>query len=141
MTISSILIEVIKMNSTKRYYTVDIQPESKVVIVTFSGSSMNFKAIKSALIQLKSYIIEGYQIKLRGYMTRESSSLKAFMFALSLIGQENRIILENKSRYSKAERRKMRVKARELRRKGFTAKQISRELNIPLKTVYRWIKE
>ncbi|MCS7385990.1 MAG: helix-turn-helix domain-containing protein [archaeon GB-1867-005] len=129
------------MNSARQYYTVDVKPESKVVIVTFSGSSMNFKTIQSALIQLKSYIIEGYQIKLRGYMTRKSSSLKAFMFALSLVGQENRIIFENKARYSKAERRRKRVKARELRRKGFTAKQISRELKIPLKTVYRWLKE
>ena len=62
------------------------------------------------------------------------------MLALSLFGNENRVIFENKARYSKAERRKSRVMMRKLRKRGYSAKQISEELGIPLKTIYRWLK-
>jgi hypothetical protein len=122
-------------------YDVRIDEEDKVVTVIFHNPNMTFKLIKSALMQLKSYIESDYQIKIIGYISRESSNLAAFKFALSLFGHENRIIIENKSRYHKFERRKLMEKARELRDKGLTVKQISNELNIPIKTVYRWINK
>ncbi len=129
------------MQTRKQKYTVNIKHENKVVEVILSGSSMSFKHIKPVLNQLRNYIIEGYQIKFKGYLTRESSELKAFMFALSLFGFEDRIIFENKSRYSKADRRRKKAIAIKLRRKGLSVKEISNELDIPIKTIYRWLKE
>ncbi len=128
------------MQNRRQKYTLNIRHEHKVVEVIFGSSSMSFKHIKPILSQLKSYIIEGYQIKFKGYLTRESSELRAFMFALSLFGFENRIVFENKSRYSKADRRRKRKLAYELRNKGYSVREISEELNVPLKTVYRWLK-
>ncbi|MCS7368128.1 MAG: helix-turn-helix domain-containing protein [archaeon GBS-70-058] len=127
------------MNLSTNAYDVEINEKDKVVTVTFHNSNMTFKVIKSALIQLKSYIERDYQIKIIGYISKESSNLTAFKFALSLFGHENRIIIENKSRYHKFERRKLMERARELRDKGLTVKEISNELKVPIKTVYRWI--
>ena len=127
------------MNLSTNSYDVEINEKDKVVTVTFHNSNMTFKVIKSALIQLKSYIERDYQIKIIGYISKESSNLTAFKFALSLFGHENRIIIENKSRYHKFERRKLMERARELRDKGLTVKEISNELKVPIKTVYRWI--
>jgi len=127
------------MNLSTNAYDVEINEKDKVVTVTFHNSNMTFKVIKSALIQLKSYIERNYQIKIIGYISKESSNLTAFKFALSLFGHENRIIIENKSKYHKFERRKLMERARELRDKGLTVKEISNELKVPIKTVYRWI--
>lgn len=63
------------------------------------------------------------------------------MLVLSLFGNENRIILENKARYSRAERKKSKALVKELRSRGCSVKQIAEILNIPLKTIYRWLAE
>lgn len=126
--------------SSRRRYTVKIRDDVKVVDIVFNSTVMNFNVIKPALKELKQFIAKGYKIKLKGYMGKRSRSIEAFQFALSLLGKDDCIVFINKSRYSKAERRKMKIRALELRMKGFSAKQISKELNIPLKTVYRWIK-
>jgi len=128
------------MLANQKKYSIDIKHEAKTVEITFEGSSVKFNQVAHALNQLKEYIENDYCIKLRGYWSRKCNSLKAFMFALNLFGHDDQIILENKSRYSKAERRKKRRLAGKLRRKGYTVKQISNELKVPLKTVYRWLK-
>jgi transposase len=63
------------------------------------------------------------------------------MLALSLFGNENRIIFENKAKFRRAERKIKRRQMQELKSKGYNAKQISEELDVPLKTIYRWFKE
>ncbi len=123
----------------KRRYVVEVKPEERLVEVRFT-SSMNFNLVEHVLNQMRAYIAKDFQIKLIGYMNRECNYLRAFTLALSLFGNEGRVIFENKSRYSKAERRKSRILMRKLREKGYSAKQISEELGIPLKTIYRWIK-
>ena len=122
-----------------RRYTVEVKPEEKLVEVRFA-SSLNFDLVEQVLNQMRIYIAKDFQIKLVGYINRKSNYIRAFMLALSLFGNEDRVIFENKARYSKAERRKSRIKMRKLRRKGYSAKQISEELGIPLKTIYRWLK-
>lgn len=123
----------------KRRYVVEVKPEERLVEVRFT-SSMNFNLVEHVLNQMRAYIAKDFQIRLIGYMNRECNYLRAFTLALSLFGNEGRVIFENKSRYSKAERRKSRILMRKLREKGYSAKQISEELGIPLKTIYRWIK-
>ncbi len=122
-----------------RRYVVEVKPEEKLVEVRFA-SSLNFDLVEQVLNQMKVYIAKDFQIKLVGYINRECNYLRAFMLALSLFGNEDRVIFENKARYSKAERRKSRIMMRKLRKKGYSAKQISEELGIPLKTIYRWLK-
>ena len=128
------------MLAKQNQYSIDIKHEAKIVEITFQGSSVKFDQVAHALDQLREYIANDYCIKLRGYWNRKCNSLKAFMFALGLFGHSDRIILESKSKYSKAERRKMREQAGKMRREGYTVKQISDQLNVPLKTVYRWLK-
>jgi hypothetical protein len=120
-------------------YSIEVKSESRMVEVKFA-SAVSFYMIEEVLNQLREYIAENYRIKLVGYINRESNYLRAFMLALSLFGNENRIIFENKARFRRAERKLRRRQMLELKSKGYTAKQISEELNIPLKTVYRWLK-
>ncbi len=121
-------------------YRIEVKTEDMLVEVTFV-SSVSFDLIEHVLDQLRNYIIEGYQIKLFGYINRKCNYLRAFMLALSLFGKEDRISFINKARFSKAERRKSRILMLELRRRGYTAKQISEELGVPLKTTYRWLSK
>lgn len=121
-------------------YSVSVDSSRKVVEVRFA-STANFDLVEEILKGLKQYIAEDYQIKFIGYINRECHYLRAFMLALSLFGHENRIVFENKARYSKSDRRKCKVLVKELRMKGYSAKQISENLNIPLKTIYRWLSE
>jgi len=121
-------------------YSIEVRPESKMVEVRFT-SAVSLYMIEEVLNQLRGYIAEDYCVKLVGYINRESNYLRAFMLALSLFGNENRIIFENKARFRKAERRLRKRQMLELRSRGYNAKQISEELNIPLKTIYRWLKE
>lgn len=124
---------------TDRRYVVEVKPEERLVEVRFA-STINFDLIEHVLNQMRIYINKDFRIKLIGYINRECNYLRAFMLALSLFGNENKVIFENKARYSKAERRKSRVKMRKLRERGYNVKQISEELGIPLKTIYRWLK-
>lgn len=121
-------------------YSITVKPESQLVEIRFS-SSMNFDLMERALSQMKKYIAENYQIKVISYTNRDCNYIRAFMLALSLFGNENRIIFENRARYSRAERRKSRALVKELRSKGYSPKQIAENLNIPLKTIYRWLAE
>jgi len=123
-----------------RGYSIEVRSESKMVEVKFT-SAVSFYTIEEVLNQLRGYIAEDYCIKLVGYINRESNYLRSFMLALSLFGNENRIIFENKARFRKAERRLRKRQMLELRNRGYTAKQISEELKIPLKTIYRWLRE
>lgn len=121
-------------------YSINILNESKLVEIDFLGTSVPFDSLQEALTEVRDYISKGYRIKIKGYFIHESKTLKAFLFALSLVGYEKIIVFENKSRYSKSVRRELRRRAIELKKMGWTPKQISEELNIPVKTVYRWLK-
>ncbi len=123
-----------------RKYSIKVISESKIVEVEF-GLFISLDLIEEVLNQLRKYIAEDYQIKLIGYISREYNYIKAFTLALSLFGKEDRIIFENKAKFSKAERRSKKRQMQELKRIGYNAKQISEELGIPLKTIYRWLKE
>jgi hypothetical protein len=121
-------------------YSIRVISESKIVEVDF-GSFVSLDLIEEILNQLREYIAEGYQIKLIGYISREYNYIKAFTLALSLFGKEDRIIFENKAKFSKAERKLKKEQMQELRRRGYNAKKLSEELGVPLKTIYRWLKE
>jgi len=121
-------------------YSITVKPESRVVEVRFA-SSANFNSIEEALMGLRGYIAGDYQVRIVGYINTRCNYLRAFMLALSLFGNEDRIVFENKARYSKAERKRSKALVRDLRSKGYSVKQISENLNIPLKTVYRWLAE
>lgn len=124
----------------KEKYSVVIKPEVKLVEVSFS-SPINFDLMEETLSQLKRYIAENYRVKIIGYMSKSCHYIRAFMLALSLFGNEGRVIFENKARYSKAERRKSKALVKELKSKGYSTRKISEDLNIPLKTIYRWLAE
>ncbi|MBS7651530.1 MAG: helix-turn-helix domain-containing protein [Candidatus Bathyarchaeia archaeon] len=121
-------------------YEIEVKPESTLVEVRFA-SSPSFTLIEQVLGQLRNYIADGYQIKLFGYINKDCNYLRAFMLALSLFGKEDRISFINKAKFSKAERRRSKILMQDLRRRGYSAKQISEELGIPLKTAYRWISK
>jgi translation initiation factor IF-3 len=121
-------------------YSIEVKSESKMVEVAF-GPSISFDMVEEVLNQLRKYIAEDYRIKLVGYISREYNYLKAFTLALSLFGKEDRVIFENKAKFNKAERRLKKRQMQELRSKGYNAKQTSEELGVPLKTIYRWLKE
>lgn len=121
-------------------YDIDVNHGEKLVEILFTTTSVPFNSVKEALLEVKEYISKGYRVRVRGYLYRESRALQAFTFALSLVGMEDVIVFENKSRYSKAERRVLRERARSMRRRGMSVRQISEELGVPLKTVYRWVK-
>jgi hypothetical protein len=121
-------------------YSIKILSESKIIEVDFR-TYLSFDTVEEVLNQLREYIAKDYRIKIMGYINREYNYIKAFMLALSLFGKEDRIIFENKAKFSKAERRLKKERIQELRRMGYSAKQISEELGVPLKTIYRWLKE
>jgi len=124
----------------EKKYLIDVNAENKIVEVKFT-SAISFDMIEETLNQLKGYIAENYRVKLIGYINMDCNYLKAFTLALSLFGNEDRIIFENKAKFRRAERRMMRKRMRELKNKGYNVRQISEELGIPIKTVYRWFKE
>ena len=126
---------------SRKNYSVDVNHSGKLVEILFTGTSVPFSSVKEALLEVREYIAMGYRVRVRGYLYRESKALQAFTFALSLVGMEDTVVFENRSRYSKARRRELREKARDLRRRGMSVKRISEELGVPLKTVYRWVKE
>jgi len=121
-------------------YSIEVKSESKTVEVEF-GPSISFDMVEEVLNQLRGYIAEDYRIKLIGYINREYNYIKAFTLALSLFGKEDRVIFENKAKFNKAERRLKKRQIQELRSMGYNAKQMSEELGVPLKTIYRWLKE
>ncbi len=118
---------------------INIIEKERLIEVDVNGS-ISFKKIKPILCDLKHYVDRGYRIKIRGYIVRNTVALDAFKYALYLVGCSDIITFENKSKYNKAFRRKARLKAIELKKKGYSIKEISKELNIPMKTVYRWLK-
>jgi len=126
---------------SRKNYSVDVNHSGKVVEILFTGTSVPFSSVKEALLEVREYIAMGYRVRVRGYLYRESKALQAFTFALSLVGMEDTVVFENRSKYSKARRRELREKARDMRRRGMSVKRISEELGVPLKTVYRWVKE
>jgi hypothetical protein len=128
------------MINKSKEYSIEVIPENKIIEVKFA-SAISFDKLEEAINQLRSYIAENYCIKLIGYINKEFNYLKAFMLALSLFGNENRIIFENKAKFRRAERKIKRRQMQELKSKGYNAKQISEELDVPLKTIYRWFKE
>lgn len=121
-------------------YTVEVKPELKIVEVNFI-SSISFSLMEDALNSLRDYIAKDYKIKIIGYLNRESNYLKAFMLALSLFDKQDKIIIKNKARFSRSDRRKHMRRAMELKRKGYSVKQIANDLNVPLKTIYRWLSK
>ena len=123
-----------------RSYSVEVDSESKVVEVELR-TPISLDIVEEVLNQLRKYIAEDYRIKVIGYITREYNYLKAFTLALSLFGKEDRVVFENKARFNRAERRLKKKQMQELRSKGYSAKQISEALGVPLKTIYRWLKE
>ncbi|MGB9960467.1 MAG: helix-turn-helix domain-containing protein [Candidatus Bathyarchaeales archaeon] len=121
-------------------YSIEVNSENKIVEVTFA-SAITLDMVEDTLKQLKKYVTENYQIKMVGYINREYNYLRAFTLALSLFGHENCVIFENKAKIKRAERRLIRKQIQELKDKGYSAKQMSEKLNVPLKTIYRWLKE
>ncbi|RLE64412.1 MAG: hypothetical protein DRJ38_05575 [Thermoprotei archaeon] len=126
---------------SRKKYNISVKHGDRIVEILFTGTSTPFSSVKKALLEVREYIKTGYRVKVKGYMYKESKVLQAFIFALDLVGMENVIIFENKSRYSKSKRKTLKRKAISLRKSGMTVKQISQELHVPLKTVYRWVKE
>lgn len=124
----------------KEKYSVVVKPESRLVEIRFS-SPMSFDLMEETLSQIKQYIAEDYRVRIIGYMSRDCNYVRAFMLALSLFGNEDRVTFENKARYSKAERRRSKALVKDLKSKGYSAKKIAEDLNIPLKTIYRWLAE
>lgn len=124
----------------KEKYSVIVRPERRLVEIRFS-SPLNLDLMEEALGQLKGYLAEDYRIKIVSYVDRSRNYIRAFMLALSLFGYEDRVIFENKARYSKAERRQRKEIAKDLKNRGYSAKRIAEDLNIPLKTIYRWLTE
>ncbi|MEM1601911.1 MAG: helix-turn-helix domain-containing protein [Candidatus Bathyarchaeia archaeon] len=124
----------------KEKYSIIVRPECRLVEIRFS-SPLNLDLMEEALGQLRGYLAEEYRIKIISYVDRSRNYIRAFMLALSLFGYEDRVIFENKARYSKAERRRRKEIVRELKNKGYSAKRIAEHLNIPLKTIYRWLTE
>ena len=123
-----------------RKYRVDIKHEDKVVEILFHSNFVPFSSIKEALLEVREYLRRGYRVRVKGYLYRETREMKAFIFALELIGKKDLITFANKSRYSKVERRMLRRRAIKMRKEGFAVKEISKELGVPLKTVYRWLR-
>jgi hypothetical protein len=123
-----------------RSYSVEVDSESKVVEVELR-TPISLDIVEEVLNQLRKYIAEDYRIKVIGYITREYNYLKAFTLALSLFGKEDHVVFENKARFNRAERRLKKKQLQELRSKGYNAKQMSEALGVPLKTIYRWLKE
>jgi len=123
-----------------RNYEVKVKEEKKVIEITVISTNPSFRHIRDALTEVKPYISKGFRVVVRGYFNKRNRVLEAFLFALSLVGKGEVIVFKNKARYARKERKELRNKARELRTKGYTIKQISRELKIPLKTIYRWVK-
>lgn len=121
-------------------YSIEVKEEAKLVEVTFA-SNLNYTLMEEALSELREFVKHGYRIKLISYLDRESNYIRAFKLALSLLGKEDIVVLENKARFSRADRRKSRSIMRELRRQGQSAREISRQLNVPLKTIYRWLSQ
>lgn len=125
----------------KRKYRVSVNAKEGVVEVLFEGATVSFEQVKAALTEVRGHFAKGYKIKMKGYLAKKSEALKAFMFAIDLLGQSERIVFEEKARYSKAERRARRKRAVELRSRGLSVKEISAEVGVPIKTVYRWLSE
>ncbi|MEM3553241.1 MAG: hypothetical protein QXE15_06405, partial [Candidatus Bathyarchaeia archaeon] len=75
-------------------YSIEVNSEAKIIEVKFA-SAINFDMVEETLNQLKNYIAENYSIKLIGYINKDYNYIKAFMLALSLFGNEKRIIFEN----------------------------------------------
>lgn len=125
---------------SSKEYSIEVKPQSKTIEVTFA-SAVTFDMVEDVLNQVRGYVAENYQIRIMGYVNMESNYLKAFMLGLSLFGNEDRIVFENKAKFRRAERRLIREQVQELRDKGYSAKEMSEKSNIPLKTIYRWLRE
>lgn len=132
--------EALTSNPEKKLYGIRVYSYDKLVEITFNPSFVNFETLRKALTEVKHYIGEGYRVKLRGYSGFNTKTVEAFRFALLLLDKTDTIIFEGRSRYKKSERRRLRREAVKLMRRGYSAKRISEELRIPLKTVYRWMK-
>lgn len=122
-------------------YRVNVDREEGVVDLLFEGASVTFEQVRAALDEIRAHFARGYKVKIRGYLARKSEALEAFMYAVEFLGQGDRIVFEERARYSRAERRAKRTRALELRRQGRGAREISEEVGVPLKTVYRWLRE
>lgn len=122
-------------------YKVNRLDERREVEVLFEGSTVTFKQVKEALMEVKPLFDEGYKVRIRGYLSRRSEALEALMFAIDFLGFSGRVVFEERARYHKAERRALRERVVELSRRGVSVREIASEVNVPLKTVYRWLKE
>jgi hypothetical protein len=125
---------------SRKGYSIEVKSQTKVVKVTFT-SVITLDMVEDVLNQLREYVAENYQIKMLGYVNTETNYLRAFTLALSLFGKEDRVVFEDKAKFRRAQRRLMREKIQELKDKGYSVKQMAEESNIPLKTIYRWLRE
>ncbi len=128
-----------KMRQT---FVTTVDHKNKRVKVSLGKEVLTFPMVKKALIQVKKYLGKNYQVVVEGYFAgREySREVKAFLFALEVLGQKNRVVLIDKAGYRKAERRKLREKVEKLYVKGKRVKELAKQFKIPEKTVYRWVK-
>ncbi|RLF16241.1 MAG: hypothetical protein DRJ97_01410 [Thermoprotei archaeon] len=122
-------------------YRVNRRDEEKEVELYFEGATVTFEQVKEALSEVKEFFDEGYRVRIKGYLSRRSEALEAFMFAVEFLGFKERLMFEERARYHKAERRTLKGRVVELSRRGLTVKEIASEVKVPLKTIYRWLKE
>ena len=125
----------------KTAYKIDRREEDKVVEISLRGSSLTFEQVRGALLEVKELFDKGYKVKIKGYLSRKSEAIEAFMFAVNFLGYNERVVFEEKAKYRKKDRKVLRKKAVELSKKGLSVKDIIAEINVPMKTVYRWLKE
>ena len=122
---------------------VTINHKHKKVNISFKKGILTFPMVKKALLNVKRYLDKNYQILVEGYFAGKgySREVKAFLFALEILGQKEKIIFVDKAGYRKSERKKIRAKVEKLYEKGKKVRELSKRFKIPEKTIYRWIKK
>ena len=122
--------------------TTTIDHKNRRVKVSLGKKVLTFPMVKKALVRVKGYLEKDYQIMVEGYFAGRGypREVKAFLFALKMLGKENKVIFVDKAGYRKAERRKIRKRVEKLYVKGKKVKELSKQFKIPEKTIYRWVK-
>ncbi len=123
-------------------FTTTVDHRNRKVKVSLGSKILTFPVVRKALIQVKNYLEKNYQIMIEGYFAGKeySREIKAFLFALEILGKNDKVVFVDKAGYKKAERRKLKEKVEKLYVKGRRIKELSKQFKIPEKTIYRWVK-
>ncbi len=122
---------------------VKVDDRGKEVKISLTRGVLTFPMVKRALTSVKGYLDRGYHVTISGYSANKelSREIKAFMFALEILGQKEKIVFVEKARFRRAERRKLKADVKALYSQGRKVKELAQQFKIPEKTIYRWIKE